>query len=139
MMNLKERAEKEWEEKKKFHKGQAKEKDKKNAEELKRLLKNILEIDDIEISSPTVEIDGIKFRVHDAPNKGLAMYFTCEKCHPSNYQMNWERITCLSDVGCLLERMENHKCSSFPKEVEQEKTAEERLVEAIKEIIAKGQ
>lgn len=132
-MSLKERAKKEWEEKKKFHKEQSKDEDKKKAAELKRLLKNILEIDDIEVDNTIVEIDGIKFRVYDSPQRGLGMYFKCTKCNLSN----WERISGLFDVGRLLEKMENHKCPS--KEEAKEETPEGRLVEAIKEIIAKGQ
>lgn len=129
-MNFKEKAKAEWEEKKKFWLEQHKEEKEGRAKVLKKLIKTHLEVD-VEVCDTTVEIDGITFGFKKPPDNYLSMHTKCDKCGFSE----WERVSCLSDVGRYIEMMEEHKCPD--KDVQQEKPPEERLAEAVKEIMVR--
>lgn len=126
-MSLKERAKAEWDEKKELCLEQRKKEKIKRAHLLRTLIREVLEMD-VEVDDIRIEIDGLEFMHSEKPSSHLSMHMKCDECGLSE----WERVSGLSDVGHYLERMENHKCPTG--EDVQEKTPEERLIEALKEI-----
>lgn len=130
-MNIKEKAKKEWAERKRFCLEKREQENHERACSLRKLVKDVLEVD-VGVDGITAEIEGIEFGTYAADQQGvLTMHIKCDECGLSA----WERVSSLSDVGHYLERMEDHKCP--PKDLGQEKTLEERLTDILKELIAR--